>query len=141
VFYNYTNTSGLSTTPAGTGSVSLKYNQTVRAEIQWTPGRQGTFYLWVNATAMNEFAGDYASGANQAHVQVVLNPSSTTLYIEIVAVLVVAAIIIAALVLYWRGRLGGKPASKGSGKSSKDKDTKDKDSKKDSKDDDEEDDE
>jgi hypothetical protein len=118
VFYNYTNTSGLSSTQAGKGSISLKYNQTVRAETSFTPGRSGTFDLWVNATATNEFAGDYSSGANQAHVQVTLNPSNTMLYIEIGGVIAVAAVIIIVVALYVTGRLGGKRGTKGSGKGS-----------------------
>ncbi|MCI4331623.1 MAG: PKD domain-containing protein [Thermoplasmata archaeon] len=118
VFYNYTNASGLSTTAAGHGTVSLKYNQTVRAEVSFTPGRSGTFDLWVNATAQNEFAGDYASGANQAHVQVSLNPSNTTLYIEYGAIVAVVAIILVLAFLYLTGRLGGKRLTKGSTKSS-----------------------
>ena len=128
-FYNYSG--GVVNSSAWAGPVNLKWNQTVRAQISFTPGRQGTFNLWANATATNEFASDYVAGGNQAHVQVSLNPS-TLQQIEIpLAVGVVAIILIVVAVMIWRRggftrRSGkspsGKPSSTPGRKESKDED-------------------
>lgn len=117
-FFNYTNNgSAVANTPWATGSVNLPYNHTVRAVIHWTPARQGTYDIWANATASNEFLGTYSTGANQAHVQVTLNPNPITQY-EIdgaIAAAVVAVIVI--IVLIWRRRVGGPVKKPSTGKS------------------------
>ncbi len=124
VFYGYTNGT-VNTTSAGTGSISIRYNQTFRAVMSFSPGRTGTWDLWVNATATNEFAPDYSSGDNEAHVTVSLNPSLATEYLEIgVVVVVVAAVLLLAVFWYRRSRArpvksGGSSSRGGSSKKEK----------------------
>ncbi len=116
-FFNYTNGTGqVESSPIATGEVSVKWNQTVRAQISFTPGRTGTFDLWANATATNEFASDYAAAGNQAHVQVTLNANPTTTY-EIYAAIIVAAVVVIGLAIFlWRS--GGIRPARSSSKSS-----------------------
>lgn len=99
-FYNVTN-GAVNATPAGTGTATLKYNQTVRAEIRWDPSQTGTWELWANGTAANEFAGDYGKG-NLASTQVTLNPNPIIEIEEIVVVVVVAAAVIVGIVVWYR---------------------------------------
>ena len=117
VFYGYiNNNTTVSSTPLGTGSISLKYNVTVRAQITFTPARTGTWDLWVNATATNEFPGNYATGGNQAHVSVTLNQSVLVLYEE--AAVIIAVIVVAVAIIVWWFRIRPNRAGKsGSGKS------------------------
>lgn len=112
-FYNYTN-GVLDTTPIATGSVDIHWNQTVRAEITFNPGRTGTFDLWANATCSNEFASDYAAGGNQAHVQVQLNANPITTYETYAAVIVAVVAVIVVAVIIWRR--GGIRSSRGGAK-------------------------
>ncbi len=116
-YYNYSSTGVVSTTPWA-GTVDLPYNHTVRAQISFTPGRTGTWDLWANATCANEFVGDYTAGANQAHVQVTLNPSPTSQYIIYGAVGGAAIVLIVVAVYFTRRRSSGgstaaKPKSSG----------------------------
>jgi hypothetical protein len=108
-FYNVTNGT-VGTTPIATGSVNLPYNKTVRAEISFTPARTGDFQLYANATASNEFYGDYVSGANLAHVGVTLKVNPTVQAEEYGAIAVAAVVVIVALILYLRQR-SGRPIS------------------------------
>ena len=118
-FYNYTSNTTTSSTPVSTGLATQKNKQTLRAQISWSPGRQGTYDLWVNATASNEFPGQYSSGANQAKVTVTLNPNPTTqdLYYVAIAAAAIVVIVVAWWVLRRRTRGGG--TSKSGGGSSK----------------------
>ncbi|MCI4348960.1 MAG: PKD domain-containing protein [Thermoplasmata archaeon] len=109
-FYNVSN--GKVGALLGTGSVNLKWNQTVRAQIQFTPARTGTWDLWVNATAANEFPSNYKSGGNQAHVTVTLNQNPIVLDEEYAGVGAAVVIVIVGLVYYFRRRVA-KPAGKG----------------------------
>jgi PKD domain-containing protein len=129
-WFGYTNGS-VNSTSSGTGTISIPYNHTLRAEISWTPARTGTWDVWANATASNEFAADYVSGGNQAHMAVTLNQNPFVVYEEYAGI--GAGVIIAIVVIYilWRRRTGtGKPSTKGSssksglerGTSKKDKD-------------------
>ncbi|MCI4321358.1 MAG: PKD domain-containing protein [Thermoplasmata archaeon] len=115
-WYGYTNGT-VNTTSAGTGTIKIPYNQTFRAVIQWNPARTGTWGLWVNATASNEFAGNYASGVNLAHVSVDLKQNPIVQIEEYGLILVVAVVIIVAIVFWYRRRGGVKPSAKSSGKS------------------------
>ncbi len=115
VFYGYTNGT-VNSTEYGKGLVSLKYNITIRAEISFTPTRTGTWSLWVNATASNEFEGDYASGGNEAHVTVSINPNPLTVDLEYGAVAAaVIAILVIAFLVYRRSQNRGRPGGGRSG--------------------------
>jgi PKD domain len=103
-FWNYTSTGALNSTPQGTGSTTLKFNHTIRAMVTWTPARTGTWSLYVNATAANEFAGSY--GPNVAHVQINLNPNPTTQYEEYGAIAGAVILVIIAIVVFYRRRSG-----------------------------------
>jgi hypothetical protein len=120
-FFAYNNATGLPySNVSSTGTTALKYNQTVRAQISFNPARTGSWELWVNATASNEFAGDYATGGNQAHVSVTLNQNPIILDLEIVAVIAVVVAIIVGIILYtrWNRTRGSKGGSGKSGGSS-----------------------
>lgn len=119
-FYNYTSNTTIASSPLPT-PVTLAYNQTVRAVIHYSPSSTGTFDLWVNATASNEFVSNYRSGANTAHVAVTLNPNPLVQIEEIAAGVAVAAVLIAAVVLWYRRRSGGGGKSSKSGASSSSK--------------------
>lgn len=128
----------VNSTSAGTGSIKIAYNQTYRAVIQWTPARSGTWGLWANATATNEFAGDYVSGVNQAHVAVTLkqNPIVTDYYYIAIAA---AAVIIIVAIVFWMRRRGGKSTTtKSSSKSGLERGGSKKDKEKDEDDEDDE---
>lgn len=105
----------LASTANATGQVDIKWNQTYKAVIQFDPSRTGTWELWASANATNEFAANYQNGANQAHVQVNLNPNPIVLEEEVAGVIAVAAAVIAGGIYYFRRR-GSKPVSKGSDK-------------------------
>ncbi len=111
-FFNVT--SGIvSTAPIASGStIHLAYNQTVRAQISWTPARQGTFWLWANATAANQ----YVSGPNLQHVTVQLNQNPTTLYLEYGAIGGGALVVILALIFLYRYRRRKAAAPKTGGR-------------------------
>jgi len=119
-FYTYVTNTTVSSTPM-VPPINLSYNHTIRAQISFSPGLVGSYDLWVNATASNEFVSDYRNGANQAHVGVTLNQNPIVLYEEIAAVGVVAAVIIAAVILFYRRRVSGggkstKPSTGSTGK-------------------------
>jgi hypothetical protein len=125
-FYGYSNNTPNATvnsTPLSTSSpgvlASLPHGTIVRAVISWNPGTSGSYTLYANVTAANEFAGDYGS-TNIASQQVTVKPNPVTFTIEIVAVVVLVIAIIGGLIFYWRRRsrrpsAGGKPASSGRG--------------------------
>jgi len=116
-FYNYV--SGVvNTTPFATGLISsLAYNTTVRAEITWNPGITGSFTLYANVTAQNEFSGDYASGPNVKTMAVTINPNPTTQLLEYVAIAVVVVVVIALLILFYRRRTGRAGTKSGTARS------------------------
>ncbi|HYK93361.1 MAG TPA: PKD domain-containing protein [Thermoplasmata archaeon] len=120
-FFNYTSNTTVSSSPSFTGLATIKYNHTLRAEISWNPDRTGTFDLWVNATASNEFPGTYSNGANTAKVSVTLNPNPTTQYLQYAAIggAVVVIIGVAWYLLRRRSRGGSAPKGKSSGTASK----------------------
>ncbi len=110
-FFNYSH--GVpNTVPFATGSPSIAFNHTYRAQITFNPGRTGTYNLWVNATASNEFSGSY--GPNQANVPVQLNPNPTVAYYEYGAIAAAAAAVIVVLFLFYRrGRMKASPGKPG----------------------------
>ncbi len=111
-FYNDTN--GTLNSTAWAGPVDLPFNHTVRAEIHFNPARIGTWDLWANATASNEFSGDYVSGSNLDHVQVTLKQNPIVQTEEYGGIAAGAIIVIVALILYFRRRVS-KPVQKSSG--------------------------
>jgi len=105
-FYNYT--SGVvNSQPFAVGVVSsLAWNVTVRAVITWNPGITGSYTLYANVTAQNEFAGDYQNGPNVKTMPVTINPNPTTQLLEYAAIAVAVVVVILLLVLYYRRRTG-----------------------------------
>ncbi|HKV90392.1 MAG TPA: PKD domain-containing protein [Thermoplasmata archaeon] len=114
-WYGYTNGT-VNSTLAGTGTITIPYNHTFRAVIQWTPVRSGTWALWVNATAANEFPGNYVSGVNQAHVAITLKPNPLS-QVELYGGIAAVAIILIVAIALWFRRRGAAPSTKSSGKS------------------------
>ena len=118
-FYNYTSNTTTSASPFAVGLARIAFNETVRAEITFSPARVGTYDLWVNATASNEFASNYATGANQAHVSVTLNANPIVFDEEVIGVVAGVVIVIVAALLYFRRARGGGRKASGSGAGSK----------------------
>ena len=112
-FFNYTSNTTVGSSPVSTGLATIKYNHTMRAQITWSPDRTGTFDLWVNATASNEFPGQYANGANQAHVTVTLNPNPTTQYLLYGGIAAAVIAVIGGAWYVFRRRSRGGAAAKG----------------------------
>ncbi|HEV8050803.1 MAG TPA: PKD domain-containing protein, partial [Thermoplasmata archaeon] len=114
-WFGYTN-GVVNSTSAGTGTVAIRYNETLRAQISFTPARTGNWDLWANATATNEFAANYAAGGNQAHISVTLNQNPIVQDEEYLAIAAVAIVVIVAIVLFLRRRSAGpSPKSSSSG--------------------------
>ena len=112
-FYNYTSKGVVNPISMTTGSIaSLPYNTTVRAVIHWTPGSTGNFQLYANATASNEFVGDYSSATNVASMSITVSPNPTTQLLEYVAIAAAVIVAIALIILYVRRRGGRGKASK-----------------------------
>jgi len=105
LFYRYTN-GVVNATPFATGLIpTLPYNTTVRAVITWNPGITGNFNLYANATASNEFSGNYVNGPNVAKpLSVSVGPNPTTQLLEYVAIAVAVVVVLALIVLYYRRR-------------------------------------
>jgi hypothetical protein len=95
----YSNATATGTLP------SLAYNQTVRVEISWTPGLQGSYTLYLNASATNEFVGN--QGANVASTAVTLNQNPNVTYLNYAIIAAVVVVIIVGLLVYLRMRRGG----------------------------------
>lgn len=132
-------TSGVRNSTAQPAPTELHVNQVLEAVFSFTPSAAaGTYTLWVNASASNEFAGSYASEVNIAHTTITVNSNPIYTDLEYVAIVVVAIAIIVILVLVYRRRQAGpskksSSASKGgkggSGKVLKDDDDEDEDDK------------
>jgi hypothetical protein len=138
-FYSYTggvvNATALSA-PNGV-LASLAYNHTVRAEIRWSPGTTGNFVLYANASAQNEYAGDYINGPQTVTQSITVNPNpTTTLLIDVGIVAAVIVVIVIIALLYVRSKRKST-SPKTSGRGSQDRKSKEKD---DDEDDDEDDD-
>ena len=90
---------------------SLAYNKTVRAQISWTPGPIGNWNLYANASAQNEFSGDYINGPQTAVLAISVNQSSLTLYLEYGIIAAVAVVVVVLLFILYRRRRGrARPA-------------------------------
>ncbi len=102
VFYNYV--SGVvNSTPLATGLVaSMGYNTTYRAVMTWSPGTTGNFQLTANATASNEYSGNY--GSNAITLSIAINPNPVTQLLEYVAIAVAVVVVIVAIVWFYRRR-------------------------------------
>ncbi len=112
---------------------TMDANVSWRAQISYTPsdGFTGTKELWANASASNEFIGEYSNKANVAHTPVTINPNPLTFYLEIVAIVVVVVVILAIVIIVYRRRKSGgtstkKDSGKDKGKASKTETIKDK---------------
>lgn len=122
VFYGYSNNSSNATLnatplPSTNGILDQKvpFGQVVRAQISWSPSSSGSYILYANVTASNEFAGDFGS-TNIASTPVTVKPNQTTLTIEYVIIAVVVVAIIAGLYVFYRRRTrrpgtGTKPST------------------------------
>ncbi len=119
-FYEWTNNTTRASTANATGSVNIVWNTTYQAVIHFTPSRTGTWDIWVNATATNEFVPDYTAAQNQAHVQATLNQSPSVGYEEdaAIVVVIVAVLVVIYLVVVKKVGRGGRLRS-GSSSSSK----------------------
>jgi len=137
-FYHYATNTTTDAVAFANGTANIPFNETDRAVISFNPARQGSWDLWANATATNEFAANYQTGANQAHQAVTLNPNPIVLYEEIGAVVGAVVIVALAVFVWWRRRRAGPstPSGKGSSSSSTSKSGLER-AKKDDKDDDE----
>ena len=113
-FYTYTSAGVVNTTPLATGLIkSLAWNTTVRAVVSWSPGSTGNYNLYANATASNEFAGDYHSGPQTAVKSISVGPNPTTQLLEYVAIGAAVVVVIFLLIVYYRRR-SGRGATKSS---------------------------
>ena len=97
-FYNVTK--GVVGATVQTPPIHLAFNQTVRAQVSWTPSVTGNKFLWVNATCSNA----YVSSANLAHVAVSINQNQQQLLLEYAAIGAGAIAVVVALVLLYRYR-------------------------------------
>ncbi len=94
--------------------IAIVYNQTIRAEVTWTPSITGNRWLWANATCGN----CYVSGPNLQHVSVSIKQNATQLYLEYAAIGGGAIVVIVALILLfrYRRRAASAPASRSGGR-------------------------
>jgi hypothetical protein len=105
-FFNFTSAGVVNTVPFATGSVTLGFNKTVRAQVHWTPARSGNFNLYANATASNEFVTYY--GPNVAGpIGITINQSPTVLAEEYGGIAAGAVAVILALIFFYRRRRSG----------------------------------
>ncbi len=116
-FYGYLANGTVNATLYGTGVLkSVPYGKTLRAEITWTPSVTGNFYLYANATASNEYFGDY--GSNAISLPIAVHPNSTTELIEYGGIGAAIIVVLAALIWWYRRPrrpVGSKPSSSRSG--------------------------
>jgi hypothetical protein len=116
-FFNYTK-GVVNATAFSTGNISsLAFNKTVRAEITWTPAITGTYTLYVNATASNEFSGDYSTGPQQQKFSISIGPNPTTQLLEYVAIAAAVVVVLFLIVIYYRRRTGKSGAKAGTSRS------------------------
>lgn len=117
VFYNYVN-GIVNATPLVTGLVaSMSYNTTYRAVVTWSPVTTGNFVLYANATASNEYAGNYPTGPQLKSQAITVNPNPTTQLLEYVAIAVAVIVVILAIVFLYRRRTRRTTVTKSSGRS------------------------
>ncbi|MGP8076504.1 MAG: hypothetical protein ACLP8Y_07220 [Thermoplasmata archaeon] len=115
-FFNYTSKGVPNTVPFATGSIaSLAFNTTVRAVVSWTPVVTGNYVLYANATATNEFAGDYKNSPSVVSQSISIAPNPTTQLLEYVAVGVAVVVVLLLIILYYRRRSRKGVTKSGSG--------------------------
>jgi len=116
-WYNYT--SGVvNSVPFATGTIaSMKYNTTYRAEITWSPVTTGNFVLYANATASNEYSGNYYSGPQVISQSITINPNPTTQLLEYAAIAIAVVVVILAIVILYRRRTRRATLPRSSGRS------------------------
>jgi len=106
VFYGYSGTgknATVNSTPLSTGVIqSLKYNKTVRAVLNWNPGTSGSFLLYANATAENQFVN--GSSPSVASMAITVHPNPTTQLLEYGGIAAGVVVVVALLVLFYRRR-------------------------------------
>ncbi|HYA10464.1 MAG TPA: PKD domain-containing protein [Thermoplasmata archaeon] len=121
VFYGYSNNTKyatVNTTSISKGTIeSLKFNKTVRAVLTWSPGTSGSFILYANATATNQFVN--GSSASVASTAVTVHPNPSTQLLEYGGIAAAVVVVLALLILYFRRRTrkpsSAKPSSSKSG--------------------------
>ena len=117
-FYNYTSKGVVNSAAFATGLIpSLPYNTTVRAVVSWNPSITGSYTLYANATASNEFAGDYQNGPQVKTMSISINPNPTTQLLEYVAIAVAVVVVLALIIIYYRRRSGKGGTKAGSARS------------------------
>jgi hypothetical protein len=116
-FYNYTSPGVPNTSPFAIGTApSLAFNKTILAVISWTPVHSGTYDIYANATATNEFVGDYSSNTNVATMPITVSPNPTTQLLEYVAIGVAVVVVLLLIIFYYRRRSGRGRAPKTTGR-------------------------
>ncbi|MEM0128586.1 MAG: DUF1416 domain-containing protein [Thermoplasmata archaeon] len=120
-FFNYTN-GVVNPTPAATGVYpALAYGKTVRAQITWSvpvgsllsAGLTGSFNLYANISAQNEFAGSYVNGPQTAVMGISIAPNPTNQYI-VYGIIAAVVVVLALLIFVWyrrRSRRSGRVGS------------------------------
>jgi hypothetical protein len=104
-FYNYTSKGVPNAVSFATGIIpTMSYNTTYRAVITWSPVKTGNFILYANATASNEYSGNYVSGPQVVSMSITLNPNPTTQLLEYVAIAVAVIAVIFAIIFLYRRR-------------------------------------
>jgi hypothetical protein len=117
-FYSYTSPGVVNSTSFATGMISsLAFNKTVRAVITWNPSITGSFTLYANVTAQNEFAGDYHNGPNVKTMSITIGPNPTTQLLEYAAIAVAVVVVLVLIILYYRRRSGRGGAKAGTTRS------------------------
>ncbi len=113
VFYGYYGNGTVNSTVLASGTIGkLALNKTVRAVVTWTPGVTGNFLLYANATASNEFVGNY--GSNVISMSISVHPNPTTELIEYGGISLAVLVVIGVLIWYYRRPrrpAGAKPSS------------------------------
>ncbi len=124
-YFNYTSGVVNSTAFASGTIPSLKFNQTIRAQVTWTPSSSGSYLLYANATATNEYVGNYVAGTNLAQKSITVNPNPTTealIYGGIAAAAIVVIVLIVLLLRRRSRRASAPPSRPGRGGDRKSKD-------------------
>ncbi len=108
VFYGYSNdttNATVNSTPITTSMpgvlANLSYGKTVRAVVSWNPGSSGSYILYANVSAQNEFAGDFGS-TNIASAPVTVHANPTTQLLEYVGIGAAVVAVIGGLLYYYR---------------------------------------
>jgi hypothetical protein len=104
-WYNYSSSGVVNSVSFASGTIpSMSYNTTYRAEITWSPIKSGNWVLYVNATASNEFSGNYPSGPQQISMTITVNPNQLQQDLEYVAIAAAVILVILAIIFLYRRR-------------------------------------